>query len=256
MEFPDWWVDAESEVHDCVRGFTNQLADKIEGLQPHKLIEKNPFLYRARGPEDAATLATYLLNAYLSSSEETIFGTILEQIAQVLCAAGKDGRKSGIPGIDIEYDVRRQRTLVQVKSGPHWGNSSQQEKLRDNFRTATRILRQGSDLHVRCVEGICYGPSNTKDKGSHVQLVGFDFWEDVCGWREAGRGVLHIIGEHGGNGLRDIRTRAREDIVSYFRDTSICREDLTLNWDRLFDLIMTSARNRPRFSKKVRHGLS
>ena len=246
MPVPDWWNSTEPDIHKCVQGFSSKLQAKIEELQPHKVIEKNPFLYRARNPENAYELANHLLSAFLSSSEETMFGDILEEISIVICAASRLGRKSGIQGIDVEYDDELGRTLIQVKSGRNWGNSSQQKKLKENFASATKVLRQGSRIQVRCVEGICYGPSETKDKGSHIRIVGNDYWADVCGWRDAGRYILHIVGSHAGNGMHDLKARACEDIVSYFRETDICDNRGRVNWDRLFDLIMTPVARRPR----------
>lgn len=41
-----------------------------------------------------------VIDAYLSSSEETIFGNILEDIAIIICSKAKQGYKSGIANID------------------------------------------------------------------------------------------------------------------------------------------------------------
>lgn len=49
-----------------------------------------------------------------------------------------------IENIDLEYDRAATRTLVQIKSGPNWGNASQKRALQERFASATRTLKQGS----------------------------------------------------------------------------------------------------------------
>ena len=66
-----------------------------------------------------------VIGAYLSSSEETIFGGVLEKIAILICKHAKGGRKSSAEGIDLEYESNGERTIMQIKSGTNWGNSSQ-----------------------------------------------------------------------------------------------------------------------------------
>lgn len=86
---PEWWRRAEPDIHAAVREFATWMRDKVAEIKPHNLIVKNPYLFRARAPEDAEQLASRLIDAFLSSSEETHFGDILEQVAIVI--AGKPG---------------------------------------------------------------------------------------------------------------------------------------------------------------------
>lgn len=246
MVSPDWWKVAEPKVHAAVSDFVKWVEQKISKESPRKLIVKNPFLFRARAPKDADELADRLLDAFLSSSEETHFGDILEDISIAICREAKGGRKSSTSGIDLEYEEGSVRTVAQVKSGVKWGNSSQRKKLVSDFTTATRILRQGDNIHVRCVEGICYGPSGIKDRGTHLKIVGNAFWEDISGWSDTGRAVLRIIEYHAGNGLLDVRKSARADVVSYLQRTGASSQNGIVDWDRLYDLIMMPTRERPR----------
>lgn len=45
-----------------------------------------------------------IVDAFLSSSEETMFGNVLEGIAIDICSHAKGGRKSSTESIDLEYD--------------------------------------------------------------------------------------------------------------------------------------------------------
>ena len=81
-----------------------------------------------------------ILDAHLSSQEETIFGRFLEDLAIFVCSQVYGGRKSAAEGIDLEFETDSTKYIVSIKSGPNWGNSSQVKKLRDNFKRAKRIL--------------------------------------------------------------------------------------------------------------------
>lgn len=177
-------------------------------------------------------------DAYLSSSEETMFGNVLEEVAIAICANAKGGRKSGISNIDLEYDEGRTRTIIQIKSGVNWGNSSQHRALRTAFANATRVLRQGTRLEVRCVEGICYGRSEVKDRGTHIRLVGHCFWRDISDWDGTATGVMQLLGKHASNGLYDARRQACDRMVEFLRESGAVSDDGTVRWHELLNLVM------------------
>jgi hypothetical protein len=86
--------------------------------------------------------------------------------------------KSSTEGIDLEFEKDNIRYIVAIKSGPNWGNSQQIKRLRDNFKTATKILRTNhSHINIRAVNGCCYGKDNQPDKGDYLKLCGQAFWE-------------------------------------------------------------------------------
>lgn len=88
----------------------------------------------------AADLVKSLLEAHLSSQEETLFGTFLEGLAIHISGMVFDGKKSSAQGIDLEFDNDGIHYIVSIKSGPNWGNASQIAKMRQNFLLAKRIL--------------------------------------------------------------------------------------------------------------------
>ena len=238
MRTPDWWSRAVREIDELVEGFSTRVGEKIKENPPGKLIStKNPFLYRARVKTDAYLLSQMIVNAFLSSSEETMFGNVLENIAISVCKHAKDGRKSSSAGIDLEYEEGKQRTIIQVKSGKNWGNAGQRKKLVQEFVNATKILRQGK-VDVRCVEGVCYGISKTNDLGTHIQLVGNHFWDDISGWRDTSREVFKVIGKHAANGLVKAREDACKELVSYLKNKHAVTPDGEMKWNKLLDLVM------------------
>ena len=240
MRYPDWWEKAEEGIDDAVTAFQTRVREKINKKSPATLIaSKNPFLFRARVSGDAYQYAGMIIDAFLSSSEETMFGNVLESTAISICAQAKGGRKSSTGNIDLEYEQNGERTIIQIKSGPNWGNSGQRAKLEKDFMSAARVLRQGNrKTNVKCVEGICYGARLTRDMGAYWKLVGHDFWVDISGWEGTANAVMDIIGVHTRNGLLQARERGREKIVKYMKDTGAATQDNEINWKKLLDLVM------------------
>ena len=66
-------AEAATEANAIVKDFTSKLEKKL-CESPEKIIRrKNPFLFRVRAVSNVQTLADMVINAYLSSSEETMF---------------------------------------------------------------------------------------------------------------------------------------------------------------------------------------
>lgn len=131
---------------------------RIAGLNDLKLkrvlSKKNPYLFKAKYVLTAQEIIKSLTDAFISSQEETIFGDWLEGLAIFINSKVYSGRKSGIPGIDLEFDKEDIRYILTIKSGPNWGNSSQIVKLLADFRTAKKTLRtSNSNLNIVAVNG-------------------------------------------------------------------------------------------------------
>lgn len=146
------------------------------------LKRKNPYLFKAKNVNTAGELVKGILDAHLSSQEETIFGAFLEGVAIHACTLAYGGMKSGIEGIDLEFSRDGVRYIISIKSGPNWGNSSQLKKMRDNFRQARKILGANTAArNVVAVNGCCYGREQIEDKGDYLKVCGERFWSLISG---------------------------------------------------------------------------
>jgi hypothetical protein len=155
-------------------------------------------LLKTKGLTTPRDVVKAVLDAFLSSQEETILGGFLEGLAVFAAekASGAKG-KSSTTGLDIELDKSGVRYFVAVKSGPSWGNSSQIAKMRTDFKTAARVYRQNADaLPVQCINGCCYGKQTQKseDKGDYLKLCGQRFWEFISGDLEFYIKIVEPIG--------------------------------------------------------------
>ncbi len=155
----------------------------LRRLKLTKILErKNPYLFKAKNILLAQDLVRILLDAHLSSQEETIFGNFLEGLAIFVNQKVYSGWKSSTQGIDLEFNKDNIRYIVAIKSGPNWGNSSQIRKMKDDFRKAKQTIRTGnSDLHVVAVNGCCYGRNTKPDRGDYFKYCGQRFWEFISG---------------------------------------------------------------------------
>ncbi len=170
-------------VEQNIGSFHNARLDSIRRLKLGNILRrKNPYLFKARNILLAQDLVRILLDAYLSSQEEAIFGNFLEGLAVFVNQKVYNGWKSSTQGIDLEFNKDNIRYIVAIKSGPNWGNSSQIRKIRDDFRKAKQTIRtSNSKLHVIAVNGCCYGRNTKPDKGDYFKYCGQKFWEFISG---------------------------------------------------------------------------
>lgn len=70
------------------------------------LKRKNPYLFRAKNIQTSGEFVKYALDAFLSSSEETMFGNFLEKLAIHICGEVYGGYKAPskvMPSVDLIF---------------------------------------------------------------------------------------------------------------------------------------------------------
>jgi hypothetical protein len=220
---------------------------KIRDLSLDDVIKrKNPYLFRAKGSNSAHDFVKSVLDATVSSGEETTFGNFLENIAIFVCEKVYDGRKSGVVGLDLEFEESGKKYLISIKSGPCWGNSGQIRNLINNFNSAKRTLATSGGavgMQIMCIEACCYGVDNSPDKGTHFKLCGQRFWELISGGNEMlYRDIIEPLGHHAKERSGEIELLCSEKLnlfTAAFVDR-FCDEG-TINWDRL--ILFNSGKN-------------
>lgn len=171
-------------VNEHIQDFHLRRLERLSQLSLKDLIQKNPYLFRAKNVNRASELIEQTMAAFLSSSEEKIFGDFLESLALFVAQqSSPDAHKSATSGLDLEFSKNGVYYVVSIKSGPNWGNSSQHSKLEEDFKKAQIRLRQASvKLNVVPVLGICYGKSRSVwTRGGYLKLVGQNFWALISG---------------------------------------------------------------------------
>lgn len=213
---------------------------RIAGLNELKLkkvlAKKNPYLFKAKYILTAQDIIKSLTDAFISSQEETIFGDWLEGLAIFINQKVYQGRKSGIPGIDLEFDNNAIRYIVTIKSGPNWGNSSQIDKMRADFKTAKKTLRtSNSKLNIIAVNGCCYGREKNSDKGDYFKYCGQNFWEFISGDAELFIKIIEPLG-HKAKERNDDFVQSYSQMINKFTKEfadTFCLKNGSIDWSKL-----------------------
>jgi DNA modification methylase len=152
------------------------------------LRRKNPYLFKAKNIELAGDFVKSIVDAYLSSQEETIFGNLLEGFAIHISSTLYNGFKSKLKSIDLEFERDNVYYIVGIKSGTNWGNSDQINKMKDNFKKAKEILRErGVTGDIIAVNGCMYGKDQKPLKDDkepdkiYYKYAGQAFWSFISG---------------------------------------------------------------------------
>lgn len=221
-------------IEQNVPSFHRKRLESLAGLKLEKVLgRKNPYLFKAKYIETAGDLVKQLLDAHLSSQEETVFGDFLESLALYVCKETFGGRKSATEGIDLEFDRDNIRYLVSIKSGPNWGNASQVKKMREYFRQTRKIV--GNKQHLVTVNGCCYGRDSKPEKGDYQKLCGQSFWELISGNDMMFQEIIEPLGHRA-------KERNSEFEKEYAKVTNrftaeficgFCSEDGAIDWKKI-----------------------
>ena len=171
------FLDVCEFVNENIVDFHQRRISSLENLSLQTLLKKNPYLFKAKNITTANELITGLLDAFLSSSEEKLFGDFLEELAVFIAGKTFEGKKSSAPGVDLEFNKNDIRYIVSIKSGTNWGNSSQQRKLAEDLENAVKRIKQSrQSINVQAVLGICYGKTKSSYLHGYQKIVGQNFW--------------------------------------------------------------------------------
>ena len=222
--------------------FHQKRLESLEGLKLDRVLaRKNPYLFKAKHLETAGDLVKQLLDAHLSSQEETTFGDFLEALAIHVCAQAFDGKKSTTEGIDLEFSRDGGRYIVSIKSGPNWGNSAQIKKMRDHFRQARRIARQP----LIAINGCCYGRDNAPEKGDYRKLCGQAFWSLISGNDAMYQDIVEPLGNRAKARNEEFAHEYAKVVNRFTREFAerFCREDGVIDWTAI--VAFNSATTKP-----------
>ncbi|HEX7415471.1 MAG: PmeII family type II restriction endonuclease [Bacteroidia bacterium] len=229
--------DVSHYVEENIGTFHQKRIAGLNDLKLKKVLsKKNPYLFKAKYILTAQDIIKSLTDAFISSQEETIFGDWLEGLAIFINSRVYDGRKSGISGIDLEFDKDSIRYILTIKSGPNWGNSSQIGKLLTDFKTAKKTLRtSNSQLNIVAVNGCCYGRDNKPDKGEYFKFCGQKFWEFISGDIELYTKIVEPLG-HMAKERNDDFMKSYSQMINKFTKefaNEFCKENGDIDWDKL-----------------------
>ncbi|MGN0707797.1 MAG: PmeII family type II restriction endonuclease [Faecalibacterium sp.] len=225
---------AMQAVSDALNGFYQSLTKVLDEINIEKILKrKNPYLYRAKGINDASQIVGGILSAYVSSSEETVFGnTFFEPIAVALSG----GQKAVTEGVDITVDKDNTIYSIAVKSGTSVFNADSRKRQEQNFRSAQKRAQQAHKAFMPLV-GYGYGKKrvSVQNEKFYKELAGQDFWEWLTGDPGFYIKIISYMGskpEEFASRFEDAYNKAQNRMI---RDFTIkyCKADGAIDWDAL-----------------------
>jgi len=169
----------EKLIAKCLHDFYERRISRIQQLKlRHFLASKNPYLFRAIGTEKASEIVEDILKAFISSSDEGIFGeAFFEPIAKMVSG----GVVSPSEGVDVAKETKTRYLAIAVKSGPNWGNAGQLKKQNQDFiALRSRLYKLHKEFDAMIGHG--YGRKKGKPKGKiYRDSSGQDFWTEITG---------------------------------------------------------------------------
>lgn len=235
---------------DVIRPFYNNRLLSLRQIKLKTIMQrKNPYLFKAKNIETAGDFVEYILDAFLSSQEETIFGDLLERLAIHICQEVFNGRKAEegkYKSVDLIFKRDNKMYIVGIKSGPNWGNSDQVNTMKRNLKKAKEILKsEGEKSNIIKVNGCMYGRDNRpykRDKQNpnlnYHKICGQSFWELISGDDQLYKKIIQPL---------DREAKKRDKIFKdlYVKKINEMTKDLidlfytdnSLDWNKIIDYI-------------------
>ncbi len=226
-------------VEDNIAAFHIKRIENINKLKLSQVLKrKNPYLFKAKYMQTSEQIIRGIVDAHISSNEETIFGNWLEGLAIFINNEVYGGYKSGITGIDLEFNKDNIRYIVTIKSGSNWGNSSQIKKMLSDFKTAKKILRtSNSQINVVAINGCCYGIDRNPDKGEYFKYCGQEFWHFISGEENLYIELIEPLGYKAREKNDDFMLSYTQMINKFTREfsNSFCKKNGDIDWKKLVE---------------------
>ena len=245
-------------VEDNIGSFHEKRLDTVRNKQLNDVLSrKNPYLFRAKSPS-VTRLITGIMDAFLSSQEEGLFGNFLEGVAVFVAEQVFGGYKpepSDLTGIDLVFEKQDAVYMVDIKSGPNWGNSSQVTRMRQNFRVGVgKLQSRFPGRPIIPVNGCMYGKDRKPHKTGKFRQNGNTYSYDY--WKLCGQDFWHLISDNPQMyveiieplgyraSMRSMAFQAEYDnflnrLLREFLNT-YANDDGSIAWDRLTEFVSKS----------------
>lgn len=231
--------DVVRAIAKALETFYGSLIEKIDSLDIVKIMKrKNPYLYRAKAMENASEIVDNVLGAFVSSSEETIFGNCF---FEPLAIAASGGNKALAEGIDIMVQDNDNNVIyaVAVKSGPSVFNADSKKRQEQNFMAAAKLAQQAKARYEAYI-GYAYGKKRVSGRGKpkmYQELAGKKFWTELTGDDDFYLKIIQFMGdlpEKYVAAYKESYNKASNRLVREFSN-KFCKEDGSIDWEKLVE---------------------
>lgn len=229
-------LDLEQKIAELLDAFYHRRIEKITTLRlKHTLKRKNPYLYRAIGVQKASEIVEGLLMAYMSSSDEGIFGdAFFEPLAKYVSR----GVVSPSEGVDVAVETDAVYKALAVKSGPSVFNAQSRRRQIDDFRALENRLRK-LHKHFDAVVGYAYGNKQQRPTANPPfrELAGQAFWTEITGDDDFYLKIIRLMKDKPQEHLMEYQTAWNAALNRFTLEfiTDFCNDNGTIDWEKLVE---------------------
>jgi Type II restriction endonuclease EcoO109I len=230
--------ELEALIAKCLQDFYKHRLDKLEKLKLKTFLKrKNPYLFRAMGMQKASDIIERVLESFISSSDETIFGTVFFEPIAVIVSGGKvsDGE-----GVDFTVESERKVIAVALKSGPNIFNASQKKRQSQEFsELRNRLYKLQKQFDP--ILGHAYGSLKSEPTNERIyrDLSGQTFWKEITGDDTFYLKLITL--------MKDVPLKHKEEYATLWSAAvnrfskefiiDFCFEDGTVDWEKLVKFV-------------------
>ena len=228
----------QSELEDLIRrsldDFYQRRIKKLSELKLSNVLrKKNPYLYRAIGVQNATEIVAEILRAYMSSSDESIFGDAFFEPIAKMCSGGI---VSPSEGVDVALETDTVYKAVAVKSGPNIFNASQAKRQDQEFKSLrSRLLK----LHKQydALLGHAYGRKSSDPMNNRIYRIrsGQALWEELTGDPNFYLKLISLMRDYPKQHRADFEEEWNKAINRFNHDflNNFGNPDGSINWEKL-----------------------
>lgn len=260
MTSPDYQDYYNFLANEVVTPFYEKRLQYLRSMTLSNILKrKNPYLLKAKNLSSSEEVVRSIVDAFLFSQEETMFGNLLEKFAIHISAQRDAGFKSTLPSIDLEFERGEIYYIGSIKSSTNWGNADQITAMKNNFKVAKEKLRvRGVAKEIRAVNGCMYGKDNVPLKNKkrikrngqlfiedeeadkvYYKYAGQVFWEFISGDAEFYRKIIRPIDKKAherDEAFKSIYIGKINDMTAEFT-ISFRNNGGTIDWVKLIDFV-------------------
>lgn len=216
--------------------FYSSLIEKMNSINIEKIMSrKNPYLFRAKGVNSASQIVDAILSAYISSSEETVFGNVF---FEPIAIAAANGNKALAEGVDIMVERNNTIYAIAVKSGTSVFNADSKKRQEQNFNAAFKLAQQAKKQYIPII-GYGYGKKKARKASAmpkiYIELAGKEFWEVLTGDKDFYIKLIQMMDELPDKYVSEFDeayNRASNRLLRSFSN-EFCRADGSIDWEKL-----------------------
>ena len=211
-------------IATALDNFYTNLIKTVDSLNVKTVMKrKNPYLFRAKAMNGAAQIIDAILAAFVSSSEETIFGNVF---FEPIATAAAQGQKALAEGMMVERD--NTSYAIAVKSGTSVFNADSRKKQEQNFMAASKLAQQAKKRFVPIV-GYGYGKKKVSNRGLPK------FYMELAGKEEFYIKLIRFMDKLPEKYVEEFDAsyqKAANRLVREFTQ-EFCFEDGSIDWEKL-----------------------